>query len=74
MTPEEIAELALERAASGFEEVVREIVQAADGDTQRLAAASRIVGDRAGLTDTPEHIAFAYIAAAFREMTKTRSR
>ena len=74
MTPEEIAELALERATSRFEEAVLEIVQATDGDPQRLVAASRVVGAKARTADTPEHVAFAYIAAAFRKMTKTHSR
>jgi hypothetical protein len=66
MSPQEIADLAFERARIGFDESVQAIIDAADNDTDRLVAASRIVGSRAEKAGDPEHIAFTYISAAFK--------
>lgn len=58
MNPQEIADLSLAAAQRGFEEAVKALVDAADGDMQVLLAASRMVAQQKVAAEGPEHIAF----------------
>lgn len=71
MKPEEIADLSLASARRGFEEVIQALVDAAGGDRQVLLVASRIVAQQEVGAEGPEHIAFTYLTAAYRQMTGT---
>lgn len=71
MNPEEIADLSLASARQGFEEAVRALVDATNGNPQLLLAASRIVAQHEVAAEGPEHVAFSYLTAAYRRMTGT---
>jgi ribosomal protein S2 len=71
VNPEEIADLSLASARQGFEEAVQALVDAAEGDRQVLLAASRIVAQQQVAAEGPEHIAFTYLTAAYRQLTGT---
>lgn len=71
MNPEEVADLSLASAREGFEEAVKALVDAVEGNAQLLLAASRVVAQNQVAAQGPEHIAFTYLTAAYRQMTGT---
>ena len=73
MTADELADRALAIAWSEFDERVQTIVDHANGDSQLIASAARIVSKKSTKADGAEHIAFAYVTAAFRRMAPART-
>ena len=71
MNPEEIADISLASARRGLDEAVKSLLDAVDGDWQILLAASKVVAAQQAKAEGPEHIAFTYLTAAYRQMTGT---
>lgn len=71
MKPQEVAELSLEQALRRFDESVEKLIEVVAGDHVALLVASRIISDQPVDAQGPEHIAFAYITAAYKRMTRT---
>lgn len=71
MTPRDVAELSLQQARQGFQESVQKLVEAVGGDHEALLAASRIIAEQPVNAEGPEHIAFTYVTAAYKQLTGT---
>jgi hypothetical protein len=68
-TPDHLVELALGEAADGFDEAVERLIAAAAGDAAAITSAANQLASRTQSADSAEHVAFTYLAAAFRQMS-----
>jgi hypothetical protein len=71
---DELISVALAEAQRGFEEAVQRLVDAAASDPSSLTSAANKLVARTTTADTIEHVAFTYLAAAFRRLTNDPSR
>ena len=68
MDPRTLADHAMEEAAERFDAAVERLIADADGDAAALSAAANLLSARTQGADSPEHVAFTYLAAAFRRV------
>lgn len=65
--------IAKQEADRGFASAVDRLVEAARGDASAVSTAANALASNTQTADSTEHVAFTYLAAAFKRVADARS-
>jgi hypothetical protein len=66
--PRELEDVAMRLARQHFDESVAQVLDAADGDRDAVSEAAKTLSANTSRADNAEHVAFAFLTAAFMRL------